>query len=182
MSIFNDKTSRILNIASLIGAAFSASCHATALYIGQTRNKALGYQNEYINEMETQLISNSEDICGIGKTNKILDAVIQREVSIHHPKEAEIEETKFNSALCYDVYRKRYFRSDIEEIRQAIERLNASTTKTTLNRLLFELHLPYYGAAGEVLGWNGPIDIYYCSCLTSDRLPVFAINYKPEIL
>ena len=80
--------------------------------------------------------------------------------------------TGSGETLCYDVLSGRYFKSDIEKIREAI------------NDLYYAIGLPDI-KLGEALGWNidkGYIDVQFGTHLAANGTPclVLAFNVAPQ--
>lgn len=85
---------------------------------------------------------------------------------------------------CYDAYSGRYFDSDIEKIRQAVNRFNHKLILEgwlCLNDFYEELGLDRIGA-GDDIGWNAEnsynlVEIEYSSQLTKDGIPCLVMNF-----
>lgn len=87
-----------------------------------------------------------------------------------------------NETLCFDSMTGRYFRSNIETIRQAVARLNQrlySEMYISLNEFFAEIGIPEI-KIGDELGWNvddGIIEIFFSSCLDDKNRPCLVIDY-----
>lgn len=84
--------------------------------------------------------------------------------------------------LCYDSFSGRYFTSDTDFVKNAVNEFNA--------RLIHEMALSVndfydhqdmeHNRMGDILGWNingGIVEVEYSSKLTSTGKPVFVINF-----
>ena len=169
----------LANLASFISLIFSAIFHAGSIYTGHNRLKALSAKCQFEAEGFDDYFDRAGSMLGERKADSILDSVIATRVSETPFDENTAIHVGAGTTLCYDVFTRQYFYSDIEKIKQTVANLNV---RTTLNEFLCCLGLPYYGAIGEILGWVKWIDIYYCSCMTQDGRAVFVLYYHPEML
>lgn len=124
---------------------------------------------------------NAVDILGEKKEQEIKDAVAKDRLT----QASEVDEGLLNvsnGTLCYDVGSDRYFRSDIESIRRAINNMNKLMMDdgyVGLNDVYYEMGLepvPF----GEELGWridDGLIDVSFSSQLKNKKEPCLVVEF-----
>lgn len=94
----------------------------------------------------------------------------------------EVIITGNGNVLCFDSISSRYFESNIESIRKAVNNLNAdliSRDYISLNEFYYELGLAPT-SIGDQLGWNsayGLVEVEFDTQLASDGRPCVVINY-----
>lgn len=162
----------IVSISCIIGSnsvnAKRNAALATAYNISQTafaeyKDKVV----ETIGEKKEQAIKNK-----IAKEKMEKDPVTKSEVII----------TEKGNTLCYDAATGRYFKSDIDKIKKAVNELNFKM----LNEMYVSLNdffeaLGLSGTAlGNDLGWNldgGTIEVEFSSQIADDGTPCLVIDY-----
>lgn len=88
-----------------------------------------------------------------------------------------------DKALCYDGMFGRYFRSDIDSIKRAINKINRNivvNNYVSLNEFYEELGLGPIDV-GELVGWNlddGEIEVEFSSHIAADGTPCLVIMYN----
>lgn len=126
---------------------------------------------------------------GENKEKKIREDINQDEIDKNPAKESQIIITAKGNTLIRDSISGRYFRSDLENVKKAVNELNRKMTienTISLNQ--------YYSAIGltsikdgDLIGWDisdGLIELMYGACLTEDEEPCISIDYSrsPTIL
>ena len=87
------------------------------------------------------------------------------------------------TTLCTDVISGRYFNSDIDRIKKAVNEVNRIMLLEgyiSLNEFYYEIGLPGT-SIGDTIGWkidDGMMDVYFSSQLTEDGTPCVVINYE----
>ena len=91
-----------------------------------------------------------------------------------------------HETLCFDSYSGRYFKSDLETIRQKINDLNERLIQgdfVSLNDLYYELGLPEV-KLGEDMGWHNyhgeTIEVSYSARIAEDGTPCIVMSYNIE--
>ena len=162
----------LMSIICLIGAssvsARRTAALATAYKLSET---ALAeYQEKVIEEV------------GEKKERVIRDKVAEECIKKDPVSNHEVIITGKGTTLCYDGTFGRYFRSDIDSIKKAINKVNRSVVTdmyVSLNDFYDEIGLSPT-KIGDDLGWNlddGEIDVDFSSQLTEDGTPCLVIRY-----
>lgn len=123
------------------------------------------------------------EFIGEKKEKEVKDRVAQKRVNESTPN--EIADVKPGKTLCYDTVFGRYFESDIESIRQAVNQLNYELGHGAYNYISVNDFWEAIGLEpadmGDRLGWHsdfGLIEVTYSSTLTLDGVPCLAISYE----
>lgn len=117
---------------------------------------------------------------------KVFDQEAKTRVANDAPDKHTIIDTGNGNTLCYDMISGRYFYSDIEHIRRAINNVNEGMLNfpggcAALNELYYELALDPIEPFGTLMGWkidNGVIKPFFSSQLTKDGTPVLAFGFE----
>lgn len=167
--------------AGLSGVA-TIACIVGANQIGLRRNAALlgAYTladtafREYKDEVLAQL--------GETKEQKVRDGIAKKQLE-ENPVTNTTVIVGGGDQLCYDSLTGRYFRGDIETIRQAANEINRSIVGGNMYASQNEFYA-FLGLGpvtlGDELGWNldNFIDLVFSSHLADDGRPCLAIGYK----
>lgn len=119
---------------------------------------------------------------GKGKDQKVQDAIAQDQVRLNPPTSNEIIILGNGTVLCCELYTGRYFESDMESLRKAMNEVNRwliSNRKATLNDFYDEIGLPYTDASGK-LGWLDDefMDLIFSATLTENDKPCMTFSYN----
>ena len=182
------------NISNLLagfkfaGVIFSLLYIAYSYYSSERKNADLSVLCNILKEAFEEYRSAAVSTYGVRKEEAVKDAAARLRVMKKPASQCNIFDTGLGQTLCYDSVYGRYFCSDIEKIKQAINRLNnrLSDGKTVnLNDLYRELRLPDLSdiSQGGAIGWKpgkGAIDISYSSQLI-DETPCFVLDYTRNL-
>jgi hypothetical protein len=177
------KTTWKCYIPTTVTTVTSVACLVWASSVHGSRNAALAAAYKL---SETALAEYKEKVIetiGEKKEQAILDKVYKERVEKNPSSSTEVIITGKGETLCYDYSTGRYFKSDIDKIKKAINELNRrllSEGYVSLNDFYDELGLKYT-STGNRLGWNtdsGLIDLNYSSALDDDGTPCLVIDYK----
>lgn len=172
-------TAAVLTISCILGAnSIHAKRTATLASLYSLSEKAL---REYR--------ANVIKVVGEKKEQKIRDELAQYRLTNNPVKEEDIYVTGHGGHLIYDPLTSRYFRSDIEHIRQKINDFNEemfSDTYQTLNDFYYLLGLEPAGL-GSDSGWDvndGKLVIRFSSKIAENGEPCIVLDYSlnPKIL
>ena len=161
-----------VSITCLIGAS-SVSARRTAAF-------AAAYQisETAFTEYKDKVI----ETIGEKKEQTVRDKVDKDRIEKNPVSKNEVIITEKGNTLCYDYHSGRYFKSDIERIRKAVNELNRTmlyNEYVSLNEFYDELGLEHT-SIGDDLGWRldgGLIDVTFGSQLTDDGTPCIVVNY-----
>ena len=174
----------------VIGSA-SAACLIAANRVGLKRQAAALAAYSLSQTNLKQYKDAVVQTFGEKKEEKIKDKVAENIVKENPPKESTIIYTGSGNSLCCDAVSGRYFRSNIEKIKQAVNEIN--------RRLILENYIPlndFYEEIGlewiklgDMLGWSmgsmhDTLEVSFSSQLTDDRcefgegIPCLVLNYE----
>lgn len=176
------KTTWKCYIPAVITGAASVGCLIGASSVNARRNAALATAYKL---SETALNEYREKVAETIGEKK--DKAIREQIDKDHIKEkpvskSEVIITEKGNTLCYDTISGRYFKSDIDKIKKAVNELNRKMVYdnyVSLNEFYDELDLAHT-SVGDDLGWNmenGFIDIYFSSQIADDGTPCIVVNY-----
>ena len=163
----------VTSIACLIGAS---SAHSK-------RNAILATAYKLSESALTEYKEKVVETIGEKKEQAIQDKVYKEHIQNNPVSKTEVIITENGNTLCYDYYSGRYFRSDIDKIKKAVNELNKRLLEEdyiSLNEFYNELGLSDTGL-GARLGWNTSmklIDLEFSSQLSEDGTPCLVIDYK----
>lgn len=176
-----------LYVPSIVTGVVSTGCLIGANSVNVRRNAALATAYAL---SETSLKEYQEKVVetiGAKKTAEIHDAIAKDKVDKNPIDQDSVILTKHGDTLCLEPLSGRYFRSDIEKVRAAIN----ETNRRLLNENYISLNEFYEVLGleetkiGDDLGWqisHGLIDVHFSSQLTTEQEPVLVINLvKPPV-
>ena len=144
-------------IPAVITGAASIACLVGASSVNARRNAALAAAYAL---SETTLADYKEKVVetiGEKKAQEVKDAIAKDKIENDPVTRKEIITTDKGETLCYDALSGRYFKSDIEYIRRAVNNLNERLlfdTHISLNEYYNEIGLEEIFPMGENLGWT----------------------------
>lgn len=165
----------------------STICIVGASSINYKRNAALGAAYALSERTLIRYRDKVIDTLGERKEREIRDKIAQDSVNKDQPSPNQIIVTAKGNTLCKDEISGRYFKSDIETIKQTINKLNRRLTYDhyiSLNEFYYELGLDGI-KNGDLMGWNmdnGLIEPMFNACITEDDEPciVFDVSISPK--
>lgn len=168
-----------------MGISFTAGamCILGAHRIDVRRNAALAAAYQLSESALREYKSKVIETIGEKREKSIRDEVAKEKIKENPPVPSQIIVTGRGKTRCYDGQTGRYFESDIESIRQIVNKLNyrlQSEHYISMNELFYELALPNTDL-GDLIGWNlddGLIDIQFSSMLADDGIPTLVLNYN----
>lgn len=167
--------------AGLIGIT-SAACIIGASSVNARRTAALATAYKLSETALTEYKEKVVKTIGEKKEQIIRDKIDKDHIDKDPVSKKEIIVTKSGETLCYDSLSGRYFKSDIEQIKKAVNELNKnmiSEMYVSLNEFYDELDLAHT-AIGYELGWNidnGLIEVNFSSQIAEDGTPCIVIGY-----
>jgi hypothetical protein len=172
-------------IPTLILGGVSIACIIGSNSVHAGRKAALVSLYKITEKTLKEYRSKVKEVIGDKKEDAIRDKISGDKVIQTPYVEEEVLITGKGETLCYDEYVGRYFRCDIEVIRQAINKLNRDmmTDHTvTLNDLYSELNLRK-SKLGDITVWHiddGLIDPHFSSHLTDQGKPCLVMDFYSE--
>jgi hypothetical protein len=167
--------------AAIMGVV-TIACIVRANSINLRRNAALvgvySLSETALKEYRSKVV----ETIGKGAERKIKDEIAKDRVTNNPISDKEVVITGVGESLCYDALSGRYFKSDIEHIRQALNKLSRdlmSEQFITLNEVYGELDLKST-KMGDVIGWHiddGLIEPDFSSQLTENGMPCLVLDY-----
>lgn len=177
------KTTWKCYIPAAVTGVMSTACLIGASSVSARRNAALATAynitkvalNDYKNAVVETIGEKKEQI--------VRDAVAKKNIERDPVTSTEVVVTERGTTLCYDAVFGRYFRSDIDTIKRAVNELNrniVSSMYASLNEFYDEIGLPPI-EIGDKLGWNmddGQIEVDFSSQLAADGTPCLVISFN----
>ena len=121
-------------------------------------------------------------VIGEEKNREIMDKIADDHIQKNPLREAEIITTGWGKSLCYDIVSGRYFMSDTEQLKEAVNEINRRMLTEmfiSLNDFYSEIGLPEI-SIGDDLGWNidkGFIELSFSTKMSEDMRPCIVVNY-----
>ena len=167
--------------AAITGIA-SISCIIGASSVHAKRNAAIAAAYNLSQTALTEYKEKVVETIGEKKEQAIKDKIAKDKIKKDPVSKSEVIVTGKGNTLCYDAFNSRYFYSDIDQIKRAINELNRimlSQMYVSLNDFYDELNLKHSGN-GDELGWkldDGFIEVDFSSQLSDDGRPCLVIEY-----
>lgn len=171
-------------IPAMATGLVSIACLISAQSVSNKRYAALTAAYEISTTTLKDYRSKVKEIVGEEKEKEIRKEVVKDKMEKNPANESTVIVTGGGSTLCYDAYSDRYFESDVDKIRRAVNTLNWKITSggemyISLNEFYDEIGLKHT-TVGETVGWRpdkGLIDICYGSQLTENDRPCVVIEF-----
>lgn len=167
--------------AAITGIA-SISCIIGASSVHAKRNAAIAAAYNLSQTALTEYKEKVVETIGEKKEQAIKDNIAKDKIKKDPVSKSEVIVTGKGNTLCYDAFNSRYFYSDIDQIKRAINELNRimlNQMYVSLNDFYDELNLKHSGN-GDELGWkldDGFIEVDFSSQLSDDGRPCLVIEY-----
>ena len=142
--------------AAVTGIA-SVACLVGASSVNARRNAALAAAYALSESTLSDYKEKVVETIGEKKAQEVKDAIAKDKIENDPVTRKEIIATDKGETLCYDALSGRYFKSDIEYIRRAVNNLNERLlfdTHISLNEYYDEIGLEEIFPMGENLGWT----------------------------
>lgn len=171
-------------LPSLIISGLSTACVIGGYNINYRRGAALAAAYTLSESTLKKYQEKIVEKIGEREERKVRDEIAEDKIKKNPVSEHTVILTEKGNTLCYDSLSGRYFKSDIEKIKQSINEINKrmiDEMSISLNDFYSELGLDPIGV-GYNLGWdvnrNGFLDISFTSHLTAEDVPCLMLNYQ----
>lgn len=177
------KTTWKCYIPAAITGVTSVGCLLGARSINARRNAALFAAYKISESTLSEYRDKVVETIGERKEQLIRDSIDKDRIEKDPVSKKEIIITGSGTTRCYDYHSGRYFSSDIDHIKRAVNELNRQmllNEYVSLNDFYDEIGLAHT-TLGNELGWSidkGYIDISFSSHLSEDGVPCLAISYS----
>ena len=167
--------------AAITGIA-SISCIIGASSVHAKRNAAIAAAYNLSQTALTEYKEKVVETIGEKKEQAIKDNIAKDKIKKDPVSKSEVIVTGKGNTLCYDAFNSRYFYSDIDQIKRAINELNRimlNQMYVSLNDFYDELNLKHSGNGYE-LGWkldDGLVEVDFSSQLSDDGRPCLVLEY-----
>lgn len=161
----------------------SGACIIGSSSINHKRNAALMTAYTISETARKEYAQKVIETVGENKERAIRDAVAKDTVQKHPVQEQSPVITGNGNTLCFDPLTARYFKSDIESIRRAVNVFNKRLLEEdylSLNDFYDEIGLPE-ATVGNFLGWNasgGLVEVYFSSQLATNGTPCLVVAFS----
>ena len=169
-------------IPAIITGTVSIGCLVGANSVNARRNAALATAYKISETALTEYREKVIETIGENKEHDIRDKIAKEKVEKTPVSNRQVIITGKGDSLWYESISGRYFNSNIDKLKSAINELN--------EQLLSEMYISltdFYSAIGleptsisDLLGWkldDGIIKLYFSSQLTDDGTPCLVIDY-----
>lgn len=170
-------------IPAVVTGTASVACIIGASSVNMKRNAALATAYTLSESALKEYHEKVVESIGEKKEQTIQDMVAKEKIEKNPVQNTEVILTSKGETLCYDAISGRYFKSDIEKIRQVVNDLNRRMRDemyVSLNDFYYEIGLESI-KVGDDLGWSidaGYIELSYSSQLATDGTPCLVIDYS----
>lgn len=169
-------------VGPVLTGVISAGCIIGSNRIGAKRHAALMAAYTISETALKEYQEKALEVVGKKKEQEIRDAVAKEKIVRDPVSSKEVVMTGKGDTLCYDPLSGRYFTSDIESIRKAVNDLNREMRDAmciSLNEFYDAIELRHT-KIGDDLGWNiekGYIDLDFSSQLAEDGRPCLVVGH-----
>lgn len=168
--------------AAAVGIA-SMGCIIGAHKVNLRRNAAMAGLYSLTETAFKEYQAKVTETLGSNKEHKIHDEIARDRVRANPVGVNEIIITGQGEMTCYDALTGRYFKADVEKIRQIVNEFNRNLMNDgfiSLNEFYYELGLSGV-KLGDMLGWDidkGLIEAEFSSCLTEENKPCLVMDFN----
>jgi len=170
-------------LPAAITGCISVVCLISGSSVNSKRNAALATAYTLSESALKEYKNKVVETIGEKKEQGVRDAIAKDRLDRNPVKSKEVIITGKGETLCYDSISGRYFKSDIDKIKKAINELN----RQMLEEMYVSLNDFYYAiglsntSMGDDLGWNidqGLLELDFSAQLMENGEPCLAIDYR----
>ena len=170
-------------IPAAVTGVMSTACLIGASSVSARRNAALATAYNLTKVAMNDYKDAVVETIGEKKEQIVRDTAAKKKIERNPVTNTEVIVTERGTTLCYDAVFGRYFRSDIDTIKRAVNELNRSIVSSmyaSLNEFYDEIGLPPI-EIGDKLGWNmddGQVEVDFSSQLAANGTPCLVISFN----
>lgn len=160
----------------------SIACIIFASRVNCKRNAALAAAYSLSEKTLSLYKDKVIETIGERKEKTLREKIAQDEVNNKPVNNSQIIVTNNGDVLCMDIISGRYFKSDMETIKQAVNKINRRLVYEnyiSLNEFYYEIGLNGI-KNGDSLGWNldqGLLEPTFSTCLSDDGRPCMVLDF-----
>lgn len=169
-------------IPAIITGVLSTICIVSASSVNLRRNAAIATAYQISQTALTEYKEKVVETIGEKREQTVKDKIAKKNIDENPVSKNSVIITNKGNTLCYDITIGRYFKSDIEKIKKAVNEVNRRLVYDqyiSLNDFYSELGLEHT-ELGDELGWNlddGLLELDFSSQLADDGTPCVVISY-----
>lgn len=170
-------------IPAVITGVLSITCLVGAISVSSRRTAALAAAYKLSETALSEYKNKVIETIGERKEKAIRDDISKDQIDKNPVSNNEIILTEKGNTLCFDPLSSRYFKSDIDKIKKAINELNRTMMHDmyiSLNEFYDEVGLNHT-TVGNTMGWNiddGLLDVHFSAQIAEDDTPCVVINFN----
>ena len=170
-------------IPTAVTMVLSSACIIGANSVHVKRYAALGAAYALSESTFKEYRDKVVETVGDKKEQKVHDEIAKEKIEKQPVSSSEVIVTGKGETLCYDSISGRYFKSDMEKLRQAQNELNRrmiSEMNISLNDFYAEIGLNEI-SIGDNIGWDinkGLIELGFSSQLADDGTPCLVVDFR----
>lgn len=171
-----------LYIPAAVSATITVGCIIAANRVGSKRAAAaysvLSVTEKAFAEYKDKVV----ETIGERKERAVQDSIAQDRVNANPSTGRDIIVAGPGNVLCYESYTGRYFYSDMETLRKAVNELNSRLNRemyANLSDFYAIVGLPYTSNSNDI-GWDSDklLELRYTTVLSDDGRPCIAFDYN----
>lgn len=172
-------------IPAAITCTASIACLVGASSVNFKRNAALATAYKLSETALSEYKDAVIETIGEKKEQIVKDKMSEKKLKEEPVTKNQVILTEKGNTLCYDYHSGRYFKSDIDTIKKAVNEINSSMIRddyASLNEFYDEIGLPHTEVGGS-LGWNindGLLEVYFSSKIADDGTPCIVMSYETQ--
>ena len=169
-------------IPAVTTGAASVACIIGASSVHSRRNTALATAYKLSETAFSEYKEKVIESIGEKKEKAIKEKIEEARIEKNPVSKSEVIITNTGNTLCYEYFSGRYFYSDIDKIKKAVNEINRRMTYdnyVSLSEFYDELDLDHTQVSDE-MGWNlddGLIEVTFGSHISDDGRPCIVVNY-----
>ena len=171
-----------------VPAATCAALAVTAVIcsnrISDRRTAALASAYTIVKDGFAEYRAKNVEKLGAKKEQELRDEIVAERLNRRPYEQTQIVLTGRGSTLCYDMWNDRYFESDMETIRKAVNDFNQQVINETYGSMTDFYHLIGLDSTGhsDDFGWDTDklLELDFSAHLHADGTPSLAIDFKTK--